>query len=458
MAMRLALNGLAVATLAVLAGCVSTPEPVKPPSPIVTAPPPVPEVQSAAFTGLERGPQVSSLGISADDANSALAAFVESCDWVSRKDDKSGLTRPGDWQAACNAAQSARYDQGREFFTDYFETARIGDGEAFATGYFEPELRGSRTRVPGYDVPVYSMPDDLIRAWPDDMAQSERTGRPPLGRYDETGAFVPYWDREAIELGALAGRRLEIAWAADAIEFFFLQIQGSGLLRLPDGSRMRIGYAGQNGRGYTAIGRTLKDRGAIGDGTPYPVSMQGIVDWLRANPREADSVMRENQSWIFFRELTTDGPLGSIGVPVRARDSVAVDPRFVPYGAPVFLDMDENEADGLWIAQDTGGAIKGANRFDTFWGNGPSASRMRRDRVLSAISKRRTMCRNIPRPVFFKKVSASTSPCGFLPLRASAGAPIPGATRAGSRSSFTPTMEISTWLATIRQSFLSVTR
>ncbi len=115
------------------------------------------------------------------------------------------------------------------------------------------------------------VPDDLTRAWPVDMAESERTGRPPRGRYDETGAFVPYWDREAIELGALAGRGLEIAWAADAIEFFFLQIQGSGLLRLPDGTLMRIGYADQNGRGYTAIGRTLKDRGEIGDGTAYAV-------------------------------------------------------------------------------------------------------------------------------------------------------------------------------------------
>ncbi len=379
MAMRQALNVMAIAALAGLAGCASTPEPVKPPSPIAAPAPTaplVPEVQSAAFLGVERGPAFGALPVSDSDANAALAAFVESCDWVSRKDDKSGLTRPSDWQAACDAAHNTRYDRGRAFFAEHFQPVRIGNGEAFATGYFEPELRGSRTRAAGYDVPVYSMPDDLVRAWPDTMAESERTGRPPLGRYDETGAHVPYWDREAIELGALAGRGLEIAWAADAIEFFFLQIQGSGLLRLPDGTLMRIGYAGQNGRGYTAIGRTLRERGEIGDGTNYPVSMQGIVDWLRANPGKADSVMRENQSWIFFRELTTDGPLGSLGVPVRARDSVAVDPRFVPYGAPVFLDMEEDEADGLWVAQDTGGAIKGANRFDTFWGNGPSARRI----------------------------------------------------------------------------------
>ena len=373
--MRQALNVLALAALGGLVSCVGAGVDPKPPSPII-APPPVPEVQSAAFLGVERGPAFSNLPVSDADANAALAAFVESCDWVTRKEDKSGLTRATDWQGACDAAHTTRFDRGRAFFAEYFETARIGNGEAFATGYFEPELRGSRTRAPGYDVPVYRVPDDLTRAWPADMAESERTGSPPRGRYDETGAFVPYWDREAIELGALAGRGLEIAWAADAIEFFFLQIQGSGLLRLPDGTLMRIGYADQNGRGYTAIGRTLKDRGEIGDGTGYAVSMQGIVDWLRAHPDEADAVMRENQSWIFFRELTTDGPLGSLGVPVRGRDSVAVDPRFVPYGAPVFLDMDTSDADGLWVAQDTGGAIKGANRFDTFWGNGPDARRI----------------------------------------------------------------------------------
>ena len=373
--MRHALNGLALAALAGLVSCVGAGTDPKPPSPVI-APPPVPEVQSAAFLGVERGPPVSSLPVTDADANAALAAFLESCSWATGKDDKSGLTRPADWQAACTAARTARYDRGRAFFAEHFETVRIGNGEAFATGYFEPELRGSRTRAPGYDVPVYRVPDDLTRAWPEDMAAGERTGTPPRGRYDETGAFVPYWDREAIELGALAGRGLEIAWAADAIEFFFLQIQGSGLLRLPDGSLMRIGYADQNGRGYTAIGRTLKDRGEIGEGTDYAVSMQGIIDWLRDHPAQAAGVMRENQSWIFFRELATDGPLGSIAVPVRARDSVAVDPRFVPYGAPVFLDMDSDVADGLWVAQDTGGAIKGANRFDTFWGNGGDARRI----------------------------------------------------------------------------------
>jgi membrane-bound lytic murein transglycosylase A len=245
------------------------------------------------------------------------------------------------------------------------------------TGYFEPEIRCSRGRAPGYDVPVYKMPPELERAWPADMPESERTGRPPLGRYDASGNFVPFYERSEIVAGALANRGLEIAWAADPVEFFFLQIQGSGLLRLPDGSLMRIGYAGQNGREYVGIGSVMRERGLLGDGLgKYPGSMQGIMQYIRENPAEGEALMNLNKSWIFFRELATDGPLGALEVPVRGQSSVAVDPKFVPLGAPVFLDLDRNEADGLWIAQDTGGAIKGANRFDTFWGNGEEARRI----------------------------------------------------------------------------------
>jgi membrane-bound lytic murein transglycosylase A len=213
-----------------------------------------------------------------------------------------------------------------------------------------------------------------VRAWPDEVPPAERTGNPPLGRFDETGRHVPYYDRAAIEDGALAGKGLEIAWAADPVEFFFLQIQGSGLLRLPDGSLMRIGYAGQNGRGYVGIGSLMRERGLIGDGPgQYPGSMQGIMRYIRENPEAGRALMRENPSWVFFREVVGDGPYGSLNVPVRAGSSVATDPAFITLGAPVWLDLDNDVADGLWIAQDTGGAIKGANRFDTFWGNGPEA-------------------------------------------------------------------------------------
>jgi membrane-bound lytic murein transglycosylase A len=326
------------------------------------------------LAGLEAGPPVSALPFGDDDAAAALRSFIESCPRLTAREDGSELTRPGDWQMACDTAAGWPPAQARAFFEQHFESVRVGNGEAFATGYYEPEIAGVRDRQPGFDVPVYGMPPDLVRAWPADMPKQERTGNPPLGRHDESGAFVPFYDRAAIEDGALAGRGLEIAWAADAIEVFFLEIQGSGRLKAPDGSIMRIGYAGQNGRGYTAIGAVMRERGLLGDGPgQYEASMQGIMRYLRDRPEEGAELMRQNASWVFFRELTGDGPLGALGVPVRAHSSVAADPLFVPLGAPVFLDLDRPEADGLWIAQDTGGAIKGPNRFDTFWGAGEEA-------------------------------------------------------------------------------------
>ncbi|MEM6858050.1 MAG: murein transglycosylase A [Pseudomonadota bacterium] len=330
--------------------------------------------ESASLSGISRGPSVASLPMSATDAASALSAFALSCPQLLARDDVSGIGTAAQWRPACDAAAGWQVSEAQEFFASYFETARIGDGQAFATGYFEPQIIGSRDRRPGFGVPVYALPDDLVRAWPDDVPEAQRTGRAPLGRYDENGNHVPYYDRAAIEDGALEGRVPVIGWAKDPVEFFFLQIQGSGRLRSPEGEVIRIGYAGQNGRGYTSIGRVMREEGLLGDGAgQYAGSMQGIMAYIRENPQAGRDLMRQNKSWIFFRELTGDGPLGALGVPVRREASVAADPRFVPLGAPVWLDLDRDEADGLWIAQDTGGAIKGANRFDTFWGAGEEA-------------------------------------------------------------------------------------
>ena len=363
----------ALAALGLLSACAIIPVST-PPTPVVSVPPPAPVAASAALAGVSRGPSVGALPMSAGDAGTALAAFVESCPQLLRREDVSGLAYGTDWRPACEAAVTWQVGKARDFFVEFFETARVGDGGAFATGYFEPEIAGSRTRAPGYDVPVYAMPADLVRAWPADTPASERTGEPPRGRYDEDGNFVRYYDRAAIEDGALEGRVPVIAWAADPVEFFFLQIQGSGRLRTPDGEVIRIGYADQNGRGYTSVGKLMRERGQLGDGPgQYPGTMQGIMAYMRENPAAGRALMRENESWIFFRELTGDGPLGALGVPVRREASVAADPRYVPLGAPVWLDLDRDEADGLWVAQDTGGAIKGANRFDTFWGAGPDA-------------------------------------------------------------------------------------
>ncbi|WP_067790683.1 murein transglycosylase A [Paraurantiacibacter namhicola] len=369
--LRRTAGALLAAPLLVLGACSTIIPPGAEPEPEPTPLPSPPAAPTALLTGVERGPGISSLGFTLADAQGALASFVESCPVILKREDKSGLTRLDDWTQPCRLASTWPMERADRFFTENFETARVGEGEAFATGYFEPQIAGVRERQPGYDVPVYAMPSDLVRAWPKDTPAEERDGRAPLGRIDENGDHVPYYDRGEIVDGALAGRGLEIAWARDEVEFFFLQIQGSGQLIGPNGEVMRIGYAGQNGRGYTGIGRVMRDQGLLGDGPgQYPGSMQGIMRYIRENPEDGDALMRMNQSWIFFRELVGDGPLGSLGVPVRRESSVAVDPNFVPYGAPVWLALDRPEANGLWVAQDTGGAIKGANRFDTFWGAG----------------------------------------------------------------------------------------
>ena len=369
--MPLTLRGAAsLAALAMVAGCTVIPKgnggaPGLPPEPVTPT--------SAVTASLAAGPRVTALGIGQADAAAALRSFIESCPRVMARDDASGLTTGSMWEASCRAAGTWSAADPVAFFDTYFETVRVGQGEAFATGYFEPEIEGSRTYRPGY-APVYAMPKDLVRDWPAETPQSERTGRAPLGRYDENLQFVPYYTRAEIEDGALNGRGLELAWAKDPVELFFLQIQGSGRLRLDDGSVLRIGYAGQNGHGYTGIGGVMRERGLLGDGPgQYAGSMQGIMQYIRENPAEGRELMRLNESWVFFQELTGDGPLGALNVPVRRESSVAADPAFTPLGAPVWLDLDRNEADGLWIAQDTGGAIKGANRFDTFWGAGENA-------------------------------------------------------------------------------------
>ena len=335
--------------------------------------PVTPPAETAVALGITAGPSIAGLSLSEKDAAAALTSFRESCPRVSSRVDGSGLTRPDDWRTACTAALNWGSGSAVLFFASYFETVRVGDGKAYATGYYEPEIAGSRARLPGLDVPVYKMPPDLVRARPGD-APPLTDGRMPLGRYGSDGSFTEYYDRAAIEQGALMGRGLEIAWVADPVEFFFLQVQGSGRLRAPDGSVMRIGYAGQNGLPYTGIGGLMRQRGLIGTGPgQYAGSMQGIVQYIRDHPAEGQALMDENRSYVFFKELTGDGPPGALGVPVRSGSSVAADPRYVPLGAPVWLDLDRREADGLWIAQDTGGAIKGPNRFDTFWGAGDQA-------------------------------------------------------------------------------------
>lgn len=339
---------------------VPVPAPIPVPVPVPT-PSPAPTPPNAIAAGVTL---VSPKVLNPEEARRALGAFRISCSALTRRADRSGLAKPGDWRGVCAEAATLADAYAPGFFYYRFDWAQVGDGKAFATGYYEPEIRGSRTRTTGYEVPIYRSPPDLTRC-------TRADGGSGRGRIDRNGQCVLYFNRAEIDDGALGGRNLELAWAADPVELFFLQIQGSGRVKLPDGSTLRIGYADQNGREYVAIGRLLRERGILPAGG---ASMQAIVEWMRANPEAGRALMRENLSYVFFREL--DGPpLGALGLPVTPRGTVATDPLFVPLGAPVYLTLDRPEANGLWVAQDTGGAIKGPNRFDTFWGAGADATR-----------------------------------------------------------------------------------
>ena len=366
-----------------LGACIPKPKPpvVRPPAPSQTpapAPTPTPSSPANALTaGVRPGPALATLPITDAQARRARAAFRISCPSLLRRADTSGIA--ADWRAVCEQAKAQ--DDPRAFFLSSFESAQLADGATMVTGYYEPEIPAVRTPEPGL-VPVLRLPPDLVEQ---DVpvcppAIDPLTGQPnpaacPIqkqrGRIVD-GRYIPYFDRAEIEQGALGGQGLEIAWA-DPIDLFFLQIQGSGRLRFADGQVVRIGYAGQNGHPYTGIGSLMRQRDLLGG---QSASMQNMVAWLRANPEAGRALMNENRSYIFFRELTGPGPLGALGLPVTTRGTVAADPRFTPLGAPVFIDVEHEVADGLWVAQDTGGAIKGPNRYDTFWGPGEEAARI----------------------------------------------------------------------------------
>jgi len=339
----------AVAALVLLGACSSTPHPKS----VAT-----PAAETARDAGLTR---VAAPAGAAGDA--ALAAFRRSCPALLKRSDASGLTQPGDWTGPCAAAATAT--DAATIFSG-FVPVRIGDGRGLNTGYYEPELAGSLTRAPGYPVPLYKRPPDLIEADLGTFVDSLK-GRKIRGRV-QGGAFVPYFDRAEIDAGALTARGLELAWAADPYEAFFLEIQGSGRLRLADGTVARIGYDGQNGRDYTAIGKLLRERNLLPSGG---ATMDGIIGWMKAQPDGGAALMRENRSKIFFRRLPEGdpalGPPGALGVALTPGVSVAADPKFVPLGAPLWLNG------ALRVAQDTGGAIRGANRLDLFMGAGAAA-------------------------------------------------------------------------------------
>jgi membrane-bound lytic murein transglycosylase A len=320
----------------------------------------------------------------------AVPAFLAGCAVLARSPDQNlggageaasrGGT-PAQWREACDAARALPPGESaaRGFFETYFQPWAIADKggpNGLFTGYYEPEVRGARSPGGAYRTPLLGHPTDMVQV---DLGEflPDLKGRRITGRLQQ-GQLVPYWDRAAIEAGALDRQRLGILWLASPIDAFVLQIQGSGRVVLADGRVVRVSYAGQNGRPYVPIGRVLADRGQI----PLDeVSMQSIRAWLETHPDQATEVMDQNPSYVFFRELVgarpQDGPPGSLGAPLTPGRSAAVDRSFIPLGAPVWLDTTDpltgRPLQRLMMAQDIGGAIKGPVRADVFWGWGSEA-------------------------------------------------------------------------------------
>jgi membrane-bound lytic murein transglycosylase A len=323
-------------------------------------------------------------GYATDRVSEAWPALLVGC----RKLVSSAATE-AIWRAACAAAErvdGADESAVRAYLAAHFSPYRIttadGGDSGLVTGYYEPRLAGSRTATTTFRVPLYAPPDDLLTV---DLAAQfpELSGKRVRGRVDGK-RVVPYWSRDEIDAGkpALDGKAL--AYVANPLDAFFLQIQGSGRIGLPGGDTLRVGYADQNGHPYVAIGRVLVERGELAlEGS----SMQAIRAWAQRNPERLPALLRENPSYVFFRELPApppgsleaaiDGPLGSLGVPLLAQRSVAIDARAVPLGAPMWLatraPTSQAPLERLVLAQDTGGAIRGAIRADFFWGSGDAA-------------------------------------------------------------------------------------
>jgi len=255
----------------------------------------------------------------------------------------------------------------RPWLRDTWQAWKIAPGDGKLTGYFEPVYRGARSASDDYPVPLYKVPDDLVSARLSDF--DDRLGKGWIRGRLKGRRLVPYDDRRAIREGALSGRDLELIWLADPVDAFFLHIQGSGRVALPDGSVAYVGYAGQNGHGYHAIGRDLI---ASGDVPRERMSMQAIRGWLAGNPEKADALMDRNPSYIFFTERKQPGAIGAEGVVLTPERSIAVDRRIWRFGLPFWIDAGP-ELQRLVMGQDTGGAIRGASRADLFLGPGDAA-------------------------------------------------------------------------------------
>jgi len=354
-----------IAVLVGLHGCVTPPSRPQPPKGPTEPAVPTVRYEPAQWSQLD--------GWQSDQPQEAWSAFLQTC--------KARAARP-EWSAVCAGASTGSSAGARKFFEANFTPYRIVKAEGssisdtgLVTGYYEPLLRGARKPSSTFAVPLYAPPDDLLTIDLGDL-YPELKGKRVRGRL-EGKKVVPYYTRGQLKPTMLKGK--ELVWVDNAVDAFFLEVQGSGRVQLTDGTTIRLAYADQNGQPYRSIGRYLVDRGAM---TLDQASAQTIRGWVAAHPERKQEVLNANPSVVFFREERLDdptqGPKGALGVPLTAGRSIAVDPQFVPLGAPVFLATTYPNSDvplkRLMLAQDTGGAIRGINRADLFWGFGVQAA------------------------------------------------------------------------------------
>jgi len=322
-------------------------------------------------------------GWAEDDHAAAFTAFKRSCPWsvrvAARHDTQQRQALAWVCERAMALSQAPEGDQARDFFETYFTAYRVRPqtDRRLVTGYYEPEIAGSRTKTEKFNIPIYRPPDDLtlIKAntreeLPEDLTAARQT--------DE--GLKEHFTRKEIEQGALEGLGLELAWIADPVAHYSMQLQGSGRIRFQDGTAVRLGFAGKNGFPYTSIGQEIISRGAL---KPHEASLARIFEWADANGEQGKDLIWSNKSYIFFRELSEEegavGPVGALGASLTPLRSLAVDPRYHLLGAPVWVAAPELEDDAaqpfrrLMVAQDTGSAIRGDVRGDIYWGSGDEA-------------------------------------------------------------------------------------
>ena len=372
-------------TVLVSACATKPPTPLPKPQPTLPRPAPVPPAlptpvptptPQASLPGLKAASWLALPTWKTTPLLESWGAFLQGCTAPQKK---------AAWRNVCDEAkrlsdtdETALHDFFERNFQAYESANEDGTTEGLVTGYYEPLIHGSRTQTARARFPIYGVPDDLITV---DLASVYPEIKTLRLRGKLVGnKVVPYTTRSEIEGNPnLTAKAKVLAWAEDAVELFFMQIQGSGRVELPDGSHLRLGYADQNGHPYKSIGKLLVERGEL---TLDQASMQSIKDWGVRNPDKLPGLLASNPSFVFFRELPDGlpGPLGALGVPVTAGRSIAVDPKYIPLGAPVFLATTlPNSAtplNRLMLAQDIGGAIRGGVRADFFWGFGNDAGEL----------------------------------------------------------------------------------